>query len=555
MPADLVGSTWDQCTGNMSLPRGGLAAVALRKLTDDMGMPLPSPAIVDFLPLGAPALAALPGSTEKACSIAWSRKPPSAVPLKYGELAPTTNSPTFNGTQWSAPIVGQGCTDVDADPGGWLYDDLSEVELKFGERQSLRGWGSNGQCTDPTAPLPGTEMYNLLSAEHNGVEETCCTYSHPMITKVLQLDVSFADSATGRYQQRAIEIYNPTCQTIRLADYDLLFLDDDKRIVGEVPLVSEQTLSAGGLSAERTLASQQTHVVCASTDSIDPDMENVQDRMRVSGTGHLPPLLVQTADSSCAANPMAPDGTTAWLLLPGLAGTLALRRAPNPKSPDTVIFDVLEGVPEMNSMSDKALSCNMAWVRDQRVRSSTHVFNASDWIQMVGYGCEEPASQLQTHFLDWYPASFGHRDWLEDVAVDKCMERNTGILASVFGVTMAPPPSLPPDAGDADNSTNPCGNGGPLQNGAGKPCRPPVGEKTLLEVLRGVLFLLGCTCMCSLCVVCFWIWQRKKRKGGYAEGRMDIEMSLNVGGMHTSLNLGGDIDDTGLFNSPLSDSE
>jgi len=93
MPLDLVGSTWDQCTGNMSLPRGGIAAVALRKLTDNMGNLLPEPVIVDFLPLGAPPLADVPVE-DMACSIAWTRKPPSMEALKEGELAPTTNSPT-----------------------------------------------------------------------------------------------------------------------------------------------------------------------------------------------------------------------------------------------------------------------------------------------------------------------------------------------------------------------------------------------------------------------------------------------------------------------------
>ena len=68
---------------------------------------------------------------------------------------------------------------MDAEPGGWQASDLSETELKFGEhgRDSLRGWSASGaasQCTVPQTPLPGSEMYNLLSAEHNRVEETCC---------------------------------------------------------------------------------------------------------------------------------------------------------------------------------------------------------------------------------------------------------------------------------------------------------------------------------------------------------------------------------------------
>ena len=179
--------------------------------------------------------------------------------------------------------------------------------------------------------------------------------------------------------------------------------------------------------------------------------------------------------------------------------------------------------------------------------------------------CVQPPSELGTHFLDWYPAAFGQRDWLPvPVVLDACTSGNTGILASVFGVTMTNPPSPPPEDGDAGNSTDPCANGGGGgrggrgiggvgPNGGGNgPCKPAVtrGEKTLLEILSGVLLVLAGTCMCGLCVVCLWIRQRKKRKGDLEA--LDLEMSLNFGGMHTSINLAGD-DDNGLFNSPLSD--
>ena len=190
-----------------------------------------------------------------------------------------------------------------------------------------------------------------------------------MITKVMQLDVQFAESWTGQYQQRAIEIYNPTCQTIRLANLTSCSSMMRSRLLAKCPSWMPRS--------EQTLAPQQTHVMCAQTGLAEPDMEQGSvDRMKVSQSAHILPNLVQSADTQCDVSPLSPDGATSWLLLPGLHGTLVLRRAATPKSADTVIYDVVEGVLAMNPLNSKGLSCSLAWVREQRVRTcspiSTH---------------------------------------------------------------------------------------------------------------------------------------------------------------------------------------
>ena len=542
MPSDLVGSTWDKCTGNMSLPRGGIEAVALRSSVDG--------AIVDFVPLGAPALAAQ--GADLACSVAWTRKPPGAD-LSPGDLPPTTNSPSYNSTQWSAPIVGAGCTAMPAQPGGWLSEDLSGTELKFGERSAIRGWDAATQCSDPNMALPASSLAHLASVKHTAVESTCCEVGHPMITKVLQLDVQFAQSYTGQYQQRAIEIYNPSCETIRLADFDLLFLDDEKQIVGEVPLTDADS--------EQTLAPQETHVICAQTGSTEPDLGDGVDRMYVSQRAHVPPNLVQSAEMECDTSPVAPDGTTSWLLLPGLYGTLVLRRAANPKATDTVIFDVLEGVPAMNPLNAKGLSCNLAWVREQRVQTSNPAFNSSEWTKMVGLNCDDDPSTLAVHFGDWYPAVFGQRDWLTGIQDDPCLD-SQGVLASEYGVIAPANPTPAPETANAtepdpcDDAQQPRGDSRPGHAGDNLP--PPCGSrhgpggptnKTIYDVLGFVILLLVGTCFACACMVCFWVRQRRKGKWLSADAApADLEMSFGVGVLSTSISVAPQDD---LFASPL----
>jgi serine/threonine protein kinase len=520
MPHDLVGSTWDKCTGNMSsLPRGRIKAVALRSSIGG--------AVVDFLPLGVPALAD-PGSN-LACSVAWTRKPPDTH-LAPGDLPPTTNSPSYNSTQWSEPIVGAGCTTIPAQPGGWQDQDLSSAELKFGQRGTTRGWDATTQCSAPITALPASSLLDLVRSQHTSVESTCCEVGRLMITKVVQLDVQFTESWTGQYQQRAIEIYNPTCQPIRLADFDLLFLDDEKQIVGQVPLV---------INSGQTLAPQQTHVICAQTGSTEPNMENGVDRMHVSQRAHIPPNLVQSAETQCDVSPLSPDGTTAWLLLPGLHGTLVLRR-----------------VPAMNPLNSKGLSCNLAWVREQRVRTCSPAFNSSDWMRMVGVNCEDQPSALAEHFQDWYPATFGQRDWLTGVVDDPCLNAQ-GILASDFGVTEPVNPPRPPV--NVTANPDPCAHvqGQPNvpshgPDGLPHPCRNSphsAPSKTLFDILGVVVLLIIGTCFVCACIVCCWV--RQRRKGKFASSAAELEMQLGVGGYMTSISMAPQQDYS--YTSPLAD--
>ena len=506
MPADMVSSTWQACSGNMTqLPRGGVQAVALRRTSDD--------AIVDLLRLDVPPLAG--EGADLACSMAWTRKAPDADILP-GAASPVLNSPSFNATQWSTPLVGAGCSD--STPRGWR--DSSDVELGsstvFGQRQHLH-YGQK-QCAAPVQPLPGGELIGLAGRVVPKAE--CCAVGYPMISKMLQVDVAFASAATGRYQQRAIEIYNPTCKSVPLSGYELIFLDSGKRTVGTVPLIAEDS--------QLTLGPLGTHVICAQKGTTHPNLGvGSGDVATVAHAAKQPIPIVSSADTACSVTLTAPDGAGAWLALPGLHGTVALRMAPRhtgPKGADTLIVDVLEHVPELHRAGSSERSCNVAWVREQRIRTSNAAFNESDWIKMTGADCDAPADKFIIVGLDRQAIVFGERDWKEGVELDVCAG-SRGLLASVYGV-IAPPP-------EASNSSvpaapRPCPGGGPRPcNNGGRSL-----ERGLLDAVAFLIFVIIGGCFICACVVCCWIRQRRRNKFQSLEG---MEMQLNLGaGLMTS---------------------
>ena len=214
MPEVLVQSAWKKCSSNMSdLPAIAYASVSLRRINDSN--------IVDTLNVQAPMLGGFLNLVS--CSMAWVR-----TPGNY------SNSPIFNPDQWHK-VYGANCKGQTVSPPG----DMLGLQLGFGERTAETAPYDQHACADGAAPVARTA--GCTGGSDDTSINGCCRDGYaPLITKFLQLDVSWLyllNPEISSYQQRAIEIYNPTCSALKLLNFELVFLDEEMQVRGK-PLVA-----------------------------------------------------------------------------------------------------------------------------------------------------------------------------------------------------------------------------------------------------------------------------------------------------------------------------
>jgi serine/threonine protein kinase len=523
IPQVLVESAWTGCTGNMStLPLGlAFSSVSLRRSVDGH--------VVDTLAVDAPELTVSPSESDQACSLACVRN-----------LTRVGNSPLFNQSQWLDEIFGNGCT------GRSATTNAPENVAGFGTRSDAYAAMIGRQCLPTVPPVaPSAQASRDCSG---ATPDWCCPPRNGlsgtlMITKFLQLDVPWPE--IGHYQQRSLEIYNPTCSSIKLKDYELVFLDAAKHVTGTIPLEP----SATG-NRPQTLGPGALQVICLNVAMgiKDPVFSDNEDLMAVSDTANLPVTLVDTSATNCDYAP----GTAAAPALGGplLYDTLVLRSTRQ----DNQVVDELRDIPRLNvSAADVAkgdLACSLAKVRQPRIRSNQPVYNDSDWVEIIGDNCPKERTVLTGYeaFTKYFFFEFGTRMRLDSllqtiIPLNACVDR-PGVPSDQFGIVATPepgpsppiPPPTPPTPGPPRHHQGGAEGGNFSREHptlSPSPPAPAPAPGSDLLVFIGTLVLVTCLAVLSCCA-CLWYRQKLAKQSGHSMGLLTAQ----IGPLSFNLNTG-----------------
>ena len=223
----------------------------------------------------------------------------------------------------------------------------------------------------------------------------CCAGGGPLLTKFAQVDHVPTPADEGLlsmpYGQRAVEIFNPGCDAVNLADYEIVVVDpfaveSGKDALTHVSLNPRDHAGGRGhgmaWNVPTYLEAGETFVLCTYP-ILDEAIVSLMETAPVAESSSLPADFARSAFVNCTVASTELTRSTGA----GESSILLVRTA------DDSIVDALTGIPRVDRAATQQ-ECSVVALRMEQYRHGNPAYNPVEWSWLWGKECEGHAETV-----------------------------------------------------------------------------------------------------------------------------------------------------------------